>query len=53
MSGRAGSTTTEAAGSHSLYLSQPTAVADLIKQAESVRDQADEIRKKKATGVGN
>ncbi|MFF3324555.1 alpha/beta fold hydrolase [Streptomyces sp. NPDC002889] len=33
MSGRAGSTTLEAAGSHSVYVSQPAAVADLIKQA--------------------
>ncbi|WP_326655039.1 alpha/beta hydrolase [Streptomyces sp. NBC_01750] len=33
MSGRAGSTTVEAAGSHSIYVSQPAAVADLIKQA--------------------
>lgn len=35
MSGRAGSTTLEAAGSHSIYVSQPAAVADLIKQAAS------------------
>ncbi|MFD5658611.1 alpha/beta fold hydrolase [Streptomyces hirsutus] len=35
MAGRAGSTTIEAAGSHSVYVSQPAAVADLIKQAAS------------------
>jgi pimeloyl-ACP methyl ester carboxylesterase len=33
MAERAGATVTEAAGSHSIYLSQPQAVADLIKQA--------------------
>ena len=33
MSGRAGSTVVEAAGSHSIYVSQPRATADLIKQA--------------------
>ncbi|MFF0065712.1 alpha/beta fold hydrolase [Streptomyces sp. NPDC005279] len=33
MSGRAGSTVVEAAGSHSIYVSQPAAVAGLIKQA--------------------
>ncbi|WP_405803648.1 alpha/beta hydrolase [Streptomyces sp. NBC_00210] len=33
MAGRAGATTVEAAGSHSIYVSQPAAVADLIKQA--------------------
>ncbi|MFF7234053.1 alpha/beta fold hydrolase [Streptomyces sioyaensis] len=33
MSARAGATTIEAGGSHALYLSQPAAVADLIKQA--------------------
>ena len=33
MSERAGSTVTEAPGSHSIYLSQPAAVADLITQA--------------------
>lgn len=33
MSGRAGSTVVEAAGSHSIHVSQPAAVADLIKQA--------------------
>jgi hypothetical protein len=32
MSGRAGSTTTEVAGSHAIYVSQPSAVAALIKQ---------------------
>ena len=35
MSERAGSTTTEVAGSHSVYVSQPSAVAALIKQAAS------------------
>jgi pimeloyl-ACP methyl ester carboxylesterase len=33
MSGRAGSTVAEQAGSHSIYVSQPHATADLIKQA--------------------
>ncbi|WP_446219283.1 alpha/beta fold hydrolase [Micromonospora sp. IBHARD004] len=33
MADRAGSTVAEASGSHSIYLSQPQAVADLIKQA--------------------
>jgi pimeloyl-ACP methyl ester carboxylesterase len=33
MSGRAGSTVVEVAGSHSIYVSQPNAVAALIKQA--------------------
>jgi pimeloyl-ACP methyl ester carboxylesterase len=35
MSGRAGSTTTEVAGSHAIYQSQPAAVAALIQQAAS------------------
>jgi pimeloyl-ACP methyl ester carboxylesterase len=35
MSKRAGSTTTEVAGSHAIYQSQPAAVAALIKQAAS------------------
>jgi hypothetical protein len=35
MSGRAGATVTEAAASHSVYVSQPAAVADLVKQAAS------------------
>jgi hypothetical protein len=35
MSQRAGSTVTEVAASHSVYVSQPAAVADLIKQAVS------------------
>jgi pimeloyl-ACP methyl ester carboxylesterase len=35
MSARAGSTVVEAAGSHSIYVSKPEAVADLIKQAAS------------------
>jgi hypothetical protein len=33
MSQRAGSTVTEAAASHSVYVSQPAAVAALIRQA--------------------
>jgi pimeloyl-ACP methyl ester carboxylesterase len=36
MSKRTGSTTVEVAGSHSIYVSQPAAVADLIKQAAAV-----------------
>jgi pimeloyl-ACP methyl ester carboxylesterase len=35
MSERAGSTVTEVPGSHAIYVSQPGAVADLIKQAAS------------------
>ena len=35
MSGRAGATVTEVAASHSVYVSQPAAVAGLIKQAAS------------------
>jgi pimeloyl-ACP methyl ester carboxylesterase len=35
MSARAGSTVTEVAASHSVYISQPAAVAALIKQAAS------------------
>ena len=33
MSARAGSTVVEVAGSHSIYVSQPAAVAELIKTA--------------------
>jgi hypothetical protein len=33
MSERAGSTVVEVAGSHAIYVSQPVAVADLIKKA--------------------
>ena len=33
MAERAGATVTEATGSHSIYVSQPQAVADLIRQA--------------------
>jgi pimeloyl-ACP methyl ester carboxylesterase len=33
MSERAGSTVVEVAGSHAIYVSQPSAVADLIKRA--------------------
>ena len=35
MSGRAGSTVEEAAGSHAIYVSQPAAVAELVKKAAS------------------
>ena len=35
MAKRAGSTVVEVAGSHAIYVSQPGAVADLIKQAAS------------------
>ena len=35
MSGRAGATVEEAAASHSVYVSQPTAVAELVKKAAS------------------
>ena len=35
MSARAGSTVVEVAGSHAIYVSQPAAVADLIKKAAS------------------
>jgi pimeloyl-ACP methyl ester carboxylesterase len=35
MSGRAGSTVEEAAGSHAIYVSQPEAVAGLVKKAAS------------------
>ncbi len=35
MSPRAGSTVVEVAGSHAIYLSQPAAVAELIKKAAS------------------
>jgi hypothetical protein len=33
MSARAGSTVTEVAGSHAIYVSQPAAVAELIQTA--------------------
>ncbi len=35
MAERAGATVVEATGSHSIYLSQPAAVAQLIEQAAS------------------
>ena len=35
MSARAGSTVEEAAGSHAIYVSQPAAVADIVKKAAS------------------
>ena len=39
MAERAGATTTEVAGSHAVYVSQPAAVAGLIAQAaRSVRE---------------
>ena len=40
MSARAGSTVVEVAGSHAIYVSQPAAVADLIKQAASEASSA-------------
>ncbi|MGZ6268716.1 MAG: alpha/beta fold hydrolase, partial [Candidatus Limnocylindrales bacterium] len=40
MSERAGSTVVEAAGSHSIYVSQPAAVASLIEQAASTTTSA-------------
>jgi pimeloyl-ACP methyl ester carboxylesterase len=45
MSGRAGSTVVEAPGSHSIYVSQPQATAELIEQA------AREARVESAAGV--
>jgi len=44
MAERAGSTTTEAAGSHAVYVSQPSAVAELIKQAALTLDPAGALR---------
>jgi pimeloyl-ACP methyl ester carboxylesterase len=40
MSGRIGATVAEEAGSHSIYVSQPRATADLIKQATRVSIEA-------------
>jgi pimeloyl-ACP methyl ester carboxylesterase len=40
MSGRAGSTVVEVAGSHSIYVSQPAAVADLIEAAVAATSPA-------------
>ena len=37
MSARAGSTVEEAAGSHAIYVSQPAAVAEIVKKAASAR----------------
>ncbi|MGH3382023.1 MAG: hypothetical protein ACRDP6_45575 [Actinoallomurus sp.] len=37
--GRAGSSVTEAAGSHAIYVSQPAAVADLITQAATAEKE--------------
>ena len=44
MAERAGSTTTEAPGSHAIYVSQPAAVADLIKRAAHTLDTAGALR---------
>ena len=44
MAERAGSTTTEAAGSHAIYVSQPAAVAELVKQAAFTLDPAGALR---------
>ena len=43
MAERAGSTTTEAPGSHAIYVSRPAAVADLIKQAAYSLDTAESV----------
>ena len=39
MSERAGCTVVEAAGSHTVYVSQPEAVADLIRQAATAVEE--------------
>jgi pimeloyl-ACP methyl ester carboxylesterase len=44
MAERAGSTTTEVPGSHAVYVSQPDAVADLIKQAAHTLETAGALR---------
>jgi pimeloyl-ACP methyl ester carboxylesterase len=44
MAERAGATTTEAPGSHAIYVSQPAAVADLIKQAAHTLDPEGALR---------
>ena len=44
MAERAGSTTTEVPGSHAIYVSQPAAVADLIKQAALTLNPAGALR---------
>jgi len=44
MAARAGSTTTEAPGSHAIYVSQPSAVAELIKQAALTLNPAGALR---------
>ena len=45
MSERAGATVVEAAGSHSIYVSQPHATAELIKQAaRSLREPTSALR---------
>jgi hypothetical protein len=42
---RAGATVSEAPGSHAIYVSQPTVVADVIaKAARSVRESAAVLR---------
>ena len=40
MAERAGATTTEAPGSHAIYVSQPTVVGDLIAQAARTTQMA-------------
>jgi hypothetical protein len=40
MSARAGSTVTEVAGSHAIYVSQPRAVAELIETAVTATSPA-------------
>ena len=44
MAERAGSTTTEVPGSHAIYVSQPAAAADLIKQAALTLNPAGALR---------
>jgi pimeloyl-ACP methyl ester carboxylesterase len=44
MAARAGSTTTEAPGSHAIYVSQPSAVSELIKQAALTLNPAGALR---------
>lgn len=44
MAERAGSTTTEVPGSHAVYVSQPAAVADLIKQGARTLDREGALR---------
>jgi hypothetical protein len=44
MSERAGSTVVEVPGSHSVYVSQPAAVADLIGRAETALQRSERQR---------